>query len=289
MSETEESPAQRQARVRREKREAKLKAGGTERLDKITRLSGRTPEMSMSYLQRHICAVLRHSSVRKESASPSPSPAPPSQTPPNMSQFSDPSQIKAQEEFLRSMLRAQDPQAGEGADQQQQPPMPEDPMMKLLSSFVGGEGKMDANNPAGLPFSPDDIQKATGMPSWATGLLMGGKGKVPASEEERKSANRWKIVHIVISALIGVYLLFVLGDATTRFGKDPPPPATVKNPFLIFVLSELLMHGSRTLMKDAASTRRGNGWYEIIKGVGRDGSIVLFMLGAANWWNGTAS
>jgi GET complex subunit GET2 len=46
MSGTEESPAQRQARIRREKREAKIKAGGSERLDKITKLSGRTPEMS---------------------------------------------------------------------------------------------------------------------------------------------------------------------------------------------------------------------------------------------------
>jgi len=43
----EETAAQRQARIRREKREAKIKAGGSERLDKITKLSGRTPESSM--------------------------------------------------------------------------------------------------------------------------------------------------------------------------------------------------------------------------------------------------
>jgi hypothetical protein len=42
----EETAAQRQARIRREKREAKIKAGGSERLDKITKLSGRTPESS---------------------------------------------------------------------------------------------------------------------------------------------------------------------------------------------------------------------------------------------------
>jgi hypothetical protein len=47
MAETEETPSQRQARIRREKREAKIKAGGAERLDKITALSGRTPETSM--------------------------------------------------------------------------------------------------------------------------------------------------------------------------------------------------------------------------------------------------
>lgn len=44
----EETAAQRQARIRREKREAKIKAGGTERLEKITKLSGRTPQSSMS-------------------------------------------------------------------------------------------------------------------------------------------------------------------------------------------------------------------------------------------------
>ena len=187
------------------------------------------------------------------------------------------------------MLRAQDPQGGQGPEQQQQQQMPEDPMMKLLSALAGGEGNMDPNNPAGLPFSPDDIQKATGMPSWATSLLMGGKGKVPPTEEERKSATIWNLVHIVLSVMIGIYLLFVLGDATAKFGKDPPPPAAVKNPFLIFVLGKLLIHGSRTLMKDPASTRSGNGWYQILKDVARDGSIVLFMLGAANWWNGTAS
>ncbi|KAF7512066.1 hypothetical protein GJ744_002779 [Endocarpon pusillum] len=272
MSEAEESAAQRQARIRREKREAKIKAGGSERLEKITKLSGRTAE-----------------TMRNSSPSPSASPAPPSQTPPITSQPSDPSQIRAQEEFLHSMLRAQDPQQqGQATDQQQQQ-MPEDPMMKLLSSLAGGENSTDPNNPTGLPFSPEDIQSATGMPSWATSLLMGGKGKVPATAEERKTATIWNMVHIIFSILAGAYLLSVLGGATEKFGKEPPPPATAKNPFLAFALGELLIHASRVLMKDPASTQRADGWLQILKDVARDGSIVLFILGAANWWNGTAA
>lgn len=43
MSSADESPAQRAARLRRERREAKIKEGGVSRLDKITSLSGRTP------------------------------------------------------------------------------------------------------------------------------------------------------------------------------------------------------------------------------------------------------
>lgn len=44
----EESPTQKQARIRRERREAKIKAGGSSRLDKITSLSGRPAESGTS-------------------------------------------------------------------------------------------------------------------------------------------------------------------------------------------------------------------------------------------------
>jgi len=47
MSTPEESPAQRASRLRRERREAKIKEGGSARLDKITSLSGRTPQSRM--------------------------------------------------------------------------------------------------------------------------------------------------------------------------------------------------------------------------------------------------
>jgi GET complex subunit GET2 len=68
MSEAEESSAQRQSRIRREKREAKIKAGGSERLDKITKLSGRTPEMSMlclSSINAYVCCSDEASSAKR--------------------------------------------------------------------------------------------------------------------------------------------------------------------------------------------------------------------------------
>lgn len=49
MSTAEESPAQRAARQRRERREAKIRDGGSARLDKITNLSGRTPQSGMTW------------------------------------------------------------------------------------------------------------------------------------------------------------------------------------------------------------------------------------------------
>lgn len=47
---SDESPVQKQARLRRERREAKIKAGGSSRLDKISQLSGRPAEAGMHVL-----------------------------------------------------------------------------------------------------------------------------------------------------------------------------------------------------------------------------------------------
>ena len=44
----DETAAQRQARIRRERREAKIKAGGSARLDKITSVAGRPAELGAS-------------------------------------------------------------------------------------------------------------------------------------------------------------------------------------------------------------------------------------------------
>lgn len=52
-SSSSESPAQKQARHRRERREAKIKAGGSSRLDKITQLSGRPAEPCIAFLNAH--------------------------------------------------------------------------------------------------------------------------------------------------------------------------------------------------------------------------------------------
>ena len=47
LTDESETPTQRQARLRRERRAAKIKAGGSSRLDKITQLSGRPSETGM--------------------------------------------------------------------------------------------------------------------------------------------------------------------------------------------------------------------------------------------------
>lgn len=60
-SQAEESNASKQARLRRERREAKIKAGGSARLEKITNLSGRPLEPGI-YSRAHCCLRLLWSS-----------------------------------------------------------------------------------------------------------------------------------------------------------------------------------------------------------------------------------
>lgn len=60
----EESPAQQAARLRRERREAKIKDGGTARLDKITNISGRK---SASGMDSHAVMIKKKITERTDS------------------------------------------------------------------------------------------------------------------------------------------------------------------------------------------------------------------------------
>ena len=231
--------------------------------------------------------MLTYLEVKDEYPSPSGSPAPQARSPqaatppqmPPLSNGADPAQAQAQEEFLRSMLRAQEPQPG-------QDPQAEDPMMKMLNQMLGGADGSDPTNPGGLPFSPDDISKATGLPPFLTNMFMGGQ-KAPPTPAQEQSARIWTIVHVIFSLLAGIYVVHTITSSTLLFGASPPAPATIQNPFLIFVMGELLVHGARTLLGGQGMPEGIGAWWLILKGISRDGSIVVFMMGAAAWWNGS--
>ena len=53
-----ETPTQKQARLRRERREAKIKAGGSARLEQITNLSGRQNIPGNGFLLSLLCPRL---------------------------------------------------------------------------------------------------------------------------------------------------------------------------------------------------------------------------------------
>lgn len=190
----------------------------------------------------------------------------------------DPAQLKAQEEYIRSLLRTQEPQPKQpGQDKQA-----EDPMIKILNSLLGGADGSDPAGPEGLPFSPDDISKATGLPPFLANMFL-GQGKAPPTTSEEQTARIWALVHIVLSLLAGIYVVYVLSSSTKMYGPGPPPPPTLKNPFLVFITGELFLHTTRTFLVDRVGPKGMWAWWQVLKDIAKDGSTVIFMMGAASW------
>ena len=314
MSSPEESPAQKAARLRRERREAKIKEGGAARLDKITSLSGRTPQPGTRALiptpnPRSTETNWNARQAREAtSPSPSPSPQPPAsispapETPPQAPSPSPlarqpsnadlpppPDDLQAQQDFIRSLLRQSAPSGDQPG------PDSDDPMMKLLGSLMagmpGGEQQgagtgagSGANGPAAPGMSPADLAASLGVPPFVASML--GMATQPKSAAEERAARVWKTLHVVFAIAVGVYLLFVIGSSIATFGSSPPPPATARSPFLYFTTGELLLTGARVMIKSRNGGLSGPGLYlQLFRDVVRDGSVVVFLLGMGAWWH----
>ncbi|KAJ5168378.1 uncharacterized protein N7482_003972 [Penicillium canariense] len=280
MSTPEESPAQRAARLRRERREAKIKEGGSARLDKITSLSGRTPQPVPEE---------EASPSPKTAVSPSPSPVPeirPLPSPrPEMSPADD---LQAQQEAFRAMLRQVAPEQGQG----QQSSDVEDPTLKLLSNLLGAMPGDPNTPPPGIPgapdalpgqsqpgFSPGVIASALGLPPFIANMI--GGATQPLTAKEQKSLRMWKGLHVIFALGVAIYLLFIIGTSVAMFGSPPPKPATAQNPFLIFVTGEMVLTGGRMLL---GGKQGGVGMViQLFRDIIRDGSLVLFALGLGAW------
>ncbi|EKV04752.1 hypothetical protein PDIG_87440 [Penicillium digitatum PHI26] len=308
----DESPAQRSARLRRERREAKIKEGGSARLDKITSLSGRTPQTEREE------ASPSPQPARAISASPSPAPQNPQFLPPAAPQpdMQSPEAIRAQQEAFFSMLRQAAPEPGQGVHpdpqapnglqaqqeaframlrqsaqdqgQGQSPGDAEDPTIKLLNSLMGAIPGGDPNAPPGAPtgnqpvpgFSLAAIASMLGVPPFLANML---GGATPPTEAEQKRAQTWKTLHTVFALAVAVYLLFIIGASVALFGSPPPKPATAQNPFAIFVTGELMLAGGKALLGGKSG---GMGIVvQLFRDVVRDGSLLLFMLGMGTWYN----
>ncbi|EEH08164.1 conserved hypothetical protein [Histoplasma capsulatum G186AR] len=272
MSAAEESPAQRAARLRRERREAKIKADGSARLDKITSLSGRTPA---STLREDSPPSLSDSSPtpghRPQTLSKPSSPLPP---PPNVEDQA-PENLKAQEEYLRAFLRSQQPL--------DQPAPAQDPANLLGSLFGGGSGDNNTFSGDGPAFNLADIASAFGVPPSISTFFFNGDSQ-PASPGEQRIASIWKLVHVVFSLAIGIYLLSLFRSSVSTYGTNPPPPATARNPFILFLTGEVVLSGTRALTSAReGQLRNARAWIQILGKLVRDGRIAVFVLGAGMW------
>ena len=192
-----------------------------------------------------------------------------------------------QEEYLRALLRGP-PQNGAQGQDQGQPPLSQqdDPMVKMLSSLMGGMNPTgDPTATEGLPFNPDELAKATGMPSFLTNMLMGNQ-KAPPTPAEIRSTRMWRILHVIFALVSGIYYLVAIGRAQSSFGQAPPAPATFQNPFVVFVLGEVLLQSARILTAGSSGKRGPGLWYQMVKEFAGDGAVVVFLLGVASWLKG---
>jgi hypothetical protein len=192
-----------------------------------------------------------------------------------LSNSDDPALLQAQQEYIRDLLRAQDPQP-------RQERQIEDPMVKMLNSLLGGADGTDPAASGGLPFSPEDISKATGLPPFVTNMFVGQDNATPTPAQEQ-TARIWTVIHVLFSLVAGIYVVYALTSSTRLFGADPPPPATIKNPFLLFVMGELLVQSAQMFLADRPGRKGIWAWWQLLKDIGRDGSIVVFMMGATSW------
>lgn len=202
-----------------------------------------------------------------------------------------PETVQAQQEYIRALLRQSAPaQPQQGQD--------EDPTAKLLSSLLGGAPPGDQNAAStatgggggvgggggALGLSPADIAISLGVPPFVANML---RGSQPQTDAEKKEIRTWKVLHVVFSITVAVYLFLLIGTSVSTYGGQPPPPATAQNPFVVFVTGELALSGARILLRSRGGREAGLGlWVQTVREVIRDGSVVLFLLGMGSWWHG---
>lgn len=113
------------------------------------------------------------------------------------------------------------------------------------------------------------------------------RGSQPQTDAEKKEIRTWKVLHVVFSITVAVYLFLLIGTSVSTYGGQPPPPATAQNPFVVFVTGELALSGARILLRSRGGRETGLGlWVQTVREVIRDGSVVLFLLGMGSWWHG---
>jgi hypothetical protein len=160
--------------------------------------------------------------------------------------------------------------------------------MKLLNSLMaGGMPGLDqgaAGGGDGPGVSQADLASALGLPPLVSSML--GAATRPKTDEEKREIWTWKVLHVLFSIVMGIYFLVVISASVATYGSQPPPPATARNPFVLFTTGEMVLTGARIMLRSRGGGLAGPGmWIQLFRDIIQDGSIVLFLLGMSAWWN----
>ncbi|KAL8951569.1 MAG: hypothetical protein Q9222_002454 [Ikaeria aurantiellina] len=295
----DESPAQKQARLRRERREAKIKGAGSARLDKITQLSGRAAEAVPS--------------------------SPPAQLPP-LSFIADPDEGDIShheypsgsatrpshdgaptEADIRQLLRSAPPsQDTAHAPGHQQGGAPEDPMAQILQQMMGGTPGAGTGGQGGLPPGLAALMGA----GEAEGPGTAGQGQ-HAGGGESTSRHLWTVIHAVFALALGIYItaLTTFNGAQisrTGTGLGDSQEGIGQRLFWVFATAEVVLQSTRYFLELGSTSP--SGWLGIMTQIlpepwksyvgltarysgiwttaMQDAMVVVFVLGSVAWWKG---
>lgn len=304
-----ETPNQRQARLRREKRNAKMAATGEERLAKIKGLNGGVAPPD---------EALGGPTVAPAATAPKPATVDDPEevdisdhpyTSKNVSQTGTPRETgpAPADPLMQAMMQMQAQQT----QGQPQGGAEDDPMMKMMQQIMGMQGGQDPNNPNA---AGDDLPQMAQMLS----TMMGGGGMGGAGQQQPStgSAYLWRIVHALSALIIAVYIALTttfngskLARSENVFIQDAG--YSLGRPFYIFATLELVLQTTRYFLEKGQlqgsgilATVANSGfvpepWAQLIRTVGRystiyttivsDAMVVVFVLGAVAWWKGLAA
>ncbi|KAL8836762.1 MAG: hypothetical protein Q9176_006085 [Flavoplaca citrina] len=295
---TDESPAQKQARLRRERREAKIKAAGSTRLDKITQLSGRSAE-EVPLPGR---PAAEDSSVADPDEVDISNHAFPTQ-PASDAQAPTEADIR---QLLRSAPPPHDAQPGPG---QQQAGGQDDPMMRMLQHVMGDMPGVDGDDPNVFPPAIAPLLGG-GMSTPEPGTAaLGQHGKGDGAD-----GYLWKILHAVFALWLGIYITGVTTFNGASYSATKTIPGSIDEAtghrlFWIFATAEVVLQSSRYFLEKGRISQ--SGWIGIATQflpepwktyagivtrysgiwttVVQDAMIVVFVLGCVAWWKGAVN
>ncbi|MCJ1352216.1 MAG: hypothetical protein MMC33_002200 [Icmadophila ericetorum] len=266
----EESPAQKQARIRRERREAKIKAGGSARLEKIAGLAGGRPAESAPPPR----APLPSFSPPSTSASTSNDPEEvditnhpfTSRRPVDANNPQNPFQNAAPADMRQIFGPMGDTNpfaipGGPSLQQQQQqggsgggmggPEGEDDPMMRviqqMMSGMPGGPGQ------GGIGGGPGGGE---GLPPGLAAMFGGGAGGPDGQGEVQQEDTYgyiWKILHAVFALALGLYIVFTTPFSGSHLLRTESllPTSTVPDVrfFWVFATAELVLQSARYFLE----------------------------------------
>ena len=306
MEPSAESPAQRQARIRREKREKKILQGGSARLEKITSLSGQPTEPgillttnsgSRSCRSDLSLASLLIPNVSSQAPDPEEVDVSLHLYPSRRREPLQPSQIPTSSESnVRLLLRNTQAEAFGPSSAQDRPN--QEPMLQMLQQMMSQVPTADSDGSGG--------EGDSGRFPPALASMLGGGGGMDMSRPPQTRAYIWKILHAFLSLLLGLYILSTHQFSGARADRLPSSPLNPKaGIFWVFATAELGLQGARYILQKGEGDEGLVGvvsgflpqpWKGRVKLAGRysgiwttmveDAMVVIWVLGAGAWWRG---